>query len=217
MRRGGAAYPRDAPYSRTMASTTREIARDSIRRRLAQVVLQQVIEHGFESVTLPSLAEAAGVSRSTLLRYVGSKAEAVVGSLMEIGAAVADDLRARPAGEHPWLALRHAMDRIISGHTRAGVRTADLTRTIYTDSALAGAMWLQRDTWASQLHVALRDREPDAAPADLRALAFAAIACLDTAAHAWLEDQASDFGAHLDAAFAAVAAVGRTGPDAGAG
>lgn len=187
-----------------MSNTTRQIARDSIRERLTRVVLDQVIEHGYEGITLNSLADAAGVSRSTLLRYVGTKEEAIVGGVMAVGDDLAHALRIRPADERAWVALRRAMDLVVDGHAHSGGNAHLITHTIYGNRALAGAMWRERSTWSMNLAAALAERYPDADPADLSALSFAAIACLDTATHRWLADPETAFGIHLDRAYDAV-------------
>jgi AcrR family transcriptional regulator len=190
-----------------MTSTTREIARDSIRDRLTQVVLEQVVEHGYDAVTLNSLADAAGVSRSTLLRYVGSKEDAVVGGVMAFGDHVAAALRGRPAAESAWVAVRRALDVVVDGHAHSGDHGLRITQTIYGNRALAGAMWLERSTWSERLRTALSERHPDADPADLAALSFLAIAALDTATYAWLADPQTPYATHLDAAFDAASRV----------
>ena len=78
---------------------TREIARAAVRAELARVAFGLFRQQGFDNVTLSDLAAAAGVSRSTFLRYFGSKEEAVLSAFDAQGDQVADTLRARPADE----------------------------------------------------------------------------------------------------------------------
>jgi AcrR family transcriptional regulator len=58
-------------------------------------------EQGYESTTLPQIAEAAGVSRTTLLRYFPSKGAIIWHDVDGLNEAVAAALRAVPA-ERPW-------------------------------------------------------------------------------------------------------------------
>src|SRR5262245_52421525 len=95
-------------------TSTRDIARAAIRNRLAQVAFDLFRRKGFDQVTVNDLAEAAGVSRSTFLRYFASKEEAVLCAFDSQGDLVAAALRDRPAGEGDWTALRRALDVAIS-------------------------------------------------------------------------------------------------------
>lgn len=53
------------------------------------------------------------MSRSTLLRYFGTKEDAVLGAFDGHDRRVADALRARPADEDEWTTLRRALDSVI--------------------------------------------------------------------------------------------------------
>ncbi|UUU29794.1 TetR/AcrR family transcriptional regulator [Streptomyces sp. CA-210063] len=90
---------------------TRAIARTAIRAELAQVALDLFLREGFDKVTPDDLAAAAGVSRTTFRRYFGSKEEAVLSVLDAHGRQVADAVRARPADEGDWTALRQCRRR----------------------------------------------------------------------------------------------------------
>ncbi|WP_225858877.1 TetR family transcriptional regulator [Streptomyces albicerus] len=59
-------------------TSTRDIARAAIRAELAQVAFELFRRQGFDKVTFDGLAKAAGVSRSTFLRYFGTKEDAVL-------------------------------------------------------------------------------------------------------------------------------------------
>ncbi|WP_262402175.1 TetR/AcrR family transcriptional regulator [Actinomadura sp. CNU-125] len=187
------------------ALSTREIAHDAIRTRLAHVTLQEVMRHGFDGVTLHELASAAGVSRSTYLRYLGSKENAVLVGLSAIGEDLAERLGARPAAEDDWQALRRAMDLITETQNQDDTAALNLTKLLKSDASLGGAQWQHRRSWRDALTSVLLGRAPGRSHLATAALAAAALGCLDAATDAWTDsDGALDFDAALDEAFASL-------------
>ncbi|UHH16380.1 TetR/AcrR family transcriptional regulator [Streptomyces malaysiensis] len=93
---------------------TRDIGRSAIREELARVALGLFSRESFEAVTLDDLAASAGVSRSTFLRYFGSKEEVVLFTFDPLGDQMAEALRARPADEDHWTALRRAVEPAVA-------------------------------------------------------------------------------------------------------
>lgn len=57
---------------------TREISRHAVRAELARVAFNRFCLTGFNQVTFADLSKAAGVSRSTFLRYFGTKEDVVL-------------------------------------------------------------------------------------------------------------------------------------------
>ncbi|MGP2442703.1 TetR/AcrR family transcriptional regulator [Streptomyces sp. JW3] len=189
--------------------TSREIAHAAIRERLAQVTLEQVLHHGYDRLTLNDLAAASGVSRSTFLRYLGSKEDAVLAGLAATGSRLADELLARPSTEGRWPSLRRAMDYIARLQHQDDAGALNLTRLINATSSLGGAQWRHQLSWRTSLTTALRRRSPDLSPVTATALAAAALGCLDAATATWVESGGElDFGALLDEAFGALGPVG---------
>src|SRR6266700_3918991 len=115
---------------------TRDIARAAIRAQLAQVAFDLFRRKGFDQVTVNDLAEAAGVSRSTFLRYFRTKEEAVLCAFDTQGEQVADALRARPADEDDWTALRRALDTVIEQHRQDLAGALAMTRLVQETPAL---------------------------------------------------------------------------------
>ena len=107
-------------------TNTRDIARAAVRAELAQVAFELFRSEGFDKVTLDDLAAAAGVSRSTVLRYFGTKEDRKV----------ADALRARPADEDDWTALRHALDAVIGRYHEDPAGALATTRLVYDTPSL---------------------------------------------------------------------------------
>ncbi|MFD6100517.1 TetR/AcrR family transcriptional regulator [Nocardiopsis flavescens] len=84
----------------------REIKKERTRRRIHQSALRLVVERGLDAVTVEEIAAGAEVSRRTFSNYFAGKEDACLygdTSAMEDFLAA---LRARPAHESAWTALR---------------------------------------------------------------------------------------------------------------
>lgn len=189
-------------------TTTRDIARAAVRTKLAQVALELFQREGFEQVTVNDLAAAAGVSRSTFLRYFSSKEEAVLGALDAQGDQVADALRSRPADEDDWTALRHALDTLIEPYRQDPAGVLATTRLILDTPALCTRQREKQHHWRPALAQALAERGGAPRPAALApsVRAAAALDCLNIAVDHWTtSDGELDLVDLLDEAFAALA------------
>src|SRR3954470_16234796 len=95
------------------APTLRDHAREALRYEVQRQAWLLFSEHGFEATTVDRIAAAAGMSRRTFFRYFASKDHLVLARMVEWGAALVQDLEARPATETPWMALRKAFQLIV--------------------------------------------------------------------------------------------------------
>lgn len=202
---------------------TRDIARAAVRAELGQVAFELFRREGFEKVTLDDLAAAAGVSRSTFLRYFGTKEDAVLGAFDAKGDRVADALRARPADEDDWTALRRALDTAIETYRQNPADALALTRLVRDTPALCARQLEKQHGWRPALAHALAERsgmrvpgaegrgstdssdssEPPTLTQWVRAAA--ALDCLDVALDQWTtSDGRHDLVALLDEAFTAL-------------
>lgn len=77
----------------------RERKKRQTRQRIHRAALELAIQHGPDGVTADDIAAAAGISPRTFFNYFDTKDEAFVGGGGRAPETVADDLRARPAGE----------------------------------------------------------------------------------------------------------------------
>ncbi len=185
-------------------TSTRGIARAAIRAKLAEVALDLFRREGFDRVTVNDLAAAAGVSRSTFLRYFTGKEEAVLAAFDDQGRRVADSLRARPSDEDDWTALRRALDTVIERYRRDPAGALDLTRLVKQTPALCAKHLEKQSGWRPMLATVLAGRGDGAAGDGLRpaVMAAAALDCLNIAVDRWTDsDGALDLENLVNEAF----------------
>ncbi|MFJ1749271.1 TetR/AcrR family transcriptional regulator [Streptomyces sp. NPDC088116] len=194
--------------SGTARTNTRDIARAAVRAELAQVAFDLFRREGFHGVTLDDLAAAAGVSRSTFLRYFGTKEDAVLGAFDAHGGQAADALRARPAAEDDWTALRRALDTVIERYHEDPAGALATTRLVRDTPALCARQLEKQHGWRPALGRALAERDGSSRSATIgqTVRAAAALDCLNVAIDHWTaSDGRLDLADLLDEAFAALA------------
>lgn len=178
-----------------------------MRAELAERALGLFLREGYEAVTITDLAAAAGVSRSTLLRHFSTKEDVVLSTADAHGVKVADALRARPAEEDDWTALRRAFDVNVQPYRQDPDRALALTRLVLDVRALRAHGLEKQDGWQALLAGALAQRAGSSVPT-LRhwVWAGAALVCMNVAVHQWsASDGQLDLVALLDDAFATLA------------
>lgn len=84
----------------------RERKKRRTRAELSWAAIRLVVEHGYDAVKVEEIAAAAGVSTRTFNNYFSSKGEAIAARHLDRSLQVAEDLRARPADEPIWTAIR---------------------------------------------------------------------------------------------------------------
>ncbi|MFI9759560.1 TetR/AcrR family transcriptional regulator [Streptomyces sp. NPDC051963] len=191
----------------TGRTRTRDIARAAVRAELAEVAFELFLREGYDQVTLDDLASAAGVSRSTFLRYFGTKEEAVLSAFDAHGAQVADALRERPSDEDDWVALRRALDTVIEHYRRDPAGALATTRLVRNTPALCTRQLEKQQGWRPGLAQALAERAGTSGPPalGLTVKAAAALDCLNIALDHWTaSDGRLDLIDLLDEAFAAL-------------
>jgi AcrR family transcriptional regulator len=198
------------PRASAPAAKTRDIARTAVQTELAQAAFDLFLDRGFQGLTIGDFADAAGVSRSTFLRYFGDKEEAVLWVVEARGGQLADAIRARPAREGDWTALRRAFEDVFASDLEEPDGIAlKRTRMIREDPALAARQLEKQQTyWRPAVAQALADRagrsEGPSVADEVRAAA--ALGCMDVAVARWIASDAGiDLFDVLDEAFAGVA------------
>ncbi|MFC8916747.1 TetR family transcriptional regulator [Streptomyces sp. NPDC047821] len=202
----------------TLAERKRQLVTDE----LTEAALQLLALKGFDAVTIDEIATSAGVSKRTFFRYFASKEDVVVQFLAGMGADIHAELAARPAGEPPSVALRHAVLVPVTACGDHAERALRVVRLILRTPALLArflerqAQW--RDDLAAELARRLRlDPATDLYP---RLAAGMALDAFDAVLHRWSDsDGTEDPTALTGRAFAVIApaldAV-RPGPARGA-
>ncbi|MEU6200895.1 TetR family transcriptional regulator [Streptomyces sp. NPDC047061] len=188
-------------------TTTRDIARGAVRAELARAAFGLFRSEGYENVTVNDLAAAAGVSRSTFLRYFGSKEEAVLGVFDTHGEHVAAALSARPVAEDDWTALRRALDTALEHYRRDPDSALAMTRLVKDTPALCASRLGKQSGWRPALANALAERTGSAEQPTLThaVRVAAALDCLNVALDHWTDsDGRLDLPSLLDEAFAAL-------------
>lgn len=151
------------------------------------------LEHGFEETTVDQVVAAAGISRRSFFRYFGTKEDIVFGDLAEQGPVILEALRARPDDEPIWDALTHAFSVLTT--LISPERGALIGRLVTTSSALRAAHLEKHLRWQEVLapEVERRVGTGDAPPGLVGAAIVAtALACLDAASTAWLQQGGGD-------------------------
>lgn len=218
----------------------RERTRRAVQGELLLVALDLFATQGFETTTVDQIASAAGLSRRSFFRYFGTKEEVLTQTLEALGQELAEHLRARPATEPSWTALRRAFDPLIeqmTGEKRALV----MTRLMIDTPALQASHLQKLTSWSRALaevleeraargpgddpatHLATDDTDDTVDHADRRleadAVSGAAVGCLVAAQEEWARAEGTrPLGELVDATMGAVARSARASDDAqGAG
>ncbi len=90
-------------------SDLRERRRVELRERIDRVALELFAREGYDAVTVEAIAEAAGISLSTLFRHVPTKEELLVGVVRTGRAVVVQAFAERPATEPVGASLAAAL------------------------------------------------------------------------------------------------------------
>ncbi len=90
-------------------SGLRDRKKQATRRALGEAALRLAAERGLENVRVEDIAEAADVSVRTFSNYFRTKYDAITALALERASDLGDALRARPADEPLWPAIRAAV------------------------------------------------------------------------------------------------------------
>ncbi|MFD6876488.1 MULTISPECIES: TetR family transcriptional regulator [unclassified Streptomyces] len=158
-----------------------------VSNELTEAALRLLALKGFDVVTIDEIATTAGVSKRTFFRYFASKEDVVVQFLADMGAGIAAELAARPPGERPSEALRHAVSVPLGACGDHPDRALPVVRLILRTPALRARFLERQAEWRDNLAAELARRLELDVESDLypRLAAGMAMTAFDTALHRW--------------------------------
>jgi AcrR family transcriptional regulator len=186
-----------------MAERKRQLVRDE----LAEAAVKLLAYQGFEETTVDQIVAAVGMSRRTFSRYFESKEDVVVHLLAGAGAQLCAELRARPAGEPPAVALRRALAPLIGHGAAQPDKFLRVTRLILDTPALHARFLERQSHWQDDVTMILAERAGLDPRTDLRPALAAGVAltAFRIALRRWADsDAATDMNELTDRAFAVI-------------
>jgi AcrR family transcriptional regulator len=166
----------------------REQTRAVVRSLLARTALELFAAKGYDNTTVEDVAAAAGVSRRTLFNYFRNKEDLALSSLSEQGELIAARFAERPAEEDVWESLRAAF-QVLEDIEITAERRLEIVTLLFgegNESLRAGHAEKQA-RWQDLLTPLIEPRLPKSKHRTLeaRAIAAAAITCLQAANEEW--------------------------------
>jgi AcrR family transcriptional regulator len=167
-------------------TSIREQTRAVVRSLLARTALELFAAKGYDNTTVEEVAAAAGVSRRTLFNYFRNKEDLALYSLSEQGEVIAARFAERPVEEDVWESLRAAFQVLLEIEMSPERRLEIVTLLFGNDSLRAGHAEKQA-RWQDLLAPLIEPRLPDSDHRllEARAIAAAAITCLQAANEEW--------------------------------
>jgi AcrR family transcriptional regulator len=187
----------------------RERKKLRVRTQLTEAALALFSEHGFEATTVDDIVEKVEVSRRTFFRYFDSKEDVVLDFTDRVGEEVRASLVARPPGEPPLTAVRHALAALVAVYSADRDRALLLARLATESPAIRARRLDKQAGWQPWLAGEIARRLLLAPDRDLLPQLIAAItlAVVEVAVRIWLADRGrTSLGALVDNAFDAIEA-----------
>ncbi|MFB7187478.1 TetR family transcriptional regulator [Streptomyces sp. NPDC056230] len=182
--------------------------RQLVSNELTEAALQLLALKGFDAVTIDEIVTAAGVSKRTFFRYFASKEDVVVQFLADMGTGIRAELAARPVGERPSVALRHAVAVPIAACADHSDRALRVVQLILRTPALLARFLERQAKWRSDLTAELTHRPGPVPDTDLypQLAAGMALAAFDAVLQRWSDSDGTEDPMELiDRAFAVIA------------
>jgi AcrR family transcriptional regulator len=186
----------------------RERTRRAVRTEISSIGMRLFLQQGFDNTSVEQIAAGVGIPSRSFFRYFGTKEDVVLGNLAEAGLALQAALRARPAGEDPWTALRAACGVLMIATMDDLEASRRMSRMLLETPSLRARHLEKQLQWQTLLVPDIQERlgpaphQPDSRAA---ALVAAALSCLDAATAAWGQSDAdTPLAVLLDDAIAAV-------------
>ena len=164
----------------------RQQTRAVVRSLIAQTAMAVFAERGYDETTVEEVAAAAGVSRRTLFNYFKSKEDLALSGLSEQGERIAARFAASGADEDIWESLRAAF-RMLEEIETTAERRLELVTLLFGSESLRAGHAEKQARWQELLAPQIEQRLPlsDHRSLEARAIAAAAITCLQAATEEW--------------------------------
>jgi AcrR family transcriptional regulator len=164
----------------------REQTRAVVRSLLARTALELFAANGYDNTTVDDVAAAAGVSRRTLFNYFRNKEDLALSSLSEQGELIAARFAERPTDEDVWESLRAAF-QVLAEIDTTPERRLELVKLLFGNETLRAGHAEKQARWQDLLAPLIEPRLPESQHRNLeaRAIAAAAITCLQAANEEW--------------------------------
>ena len=165
----------------------REQTRSVVRSLLARTAIELFAAKGYDNTTLDEVAAAAGVSRRTLFNYFRNKEDLALSGLSEQGELIAARFAERPADEDPWTSLRAAF-QVLEEIDMSAERQLEMVTLLFGNESLRAGHAEKQARWQDLFAPLIEPRLPDSERRALqaRAIAAAAITCLQAATEEWM-------------------------------
>jgi AcrR family transcriptional regulator len=148
-----------------METGLRERKKQETRIALSWAAVRLTVERGYGNVRIEDIAAEAGVSLRTFRNYFSSKAEAIAARHVERQLQISAELRARPADEPLWVAIRAAIEQHLTlgaegrgGHEKPDEQWLAGVRLMMTEPALLGEMAKANEAAGGELAAAIAER-----------------------------------------------------------
>jgi AcrR family transcriptional regulator len=167
--------------------TLRERKKAATRQSLHEVALRLAVEHGLDGVTVEDIADDVGVSRRTFSNYFANKEDAILHADRERTVELVALLKARPADEPPWPALREAIGELYRARALPDPEWVAQLRLLRRHPSLLAQQASDHIALEQDLTAVLVAREYEVDEETARLMAATFLATVRTASVVWLE------------------------------
>lgn len=167
--------------------------RQAMRVEVGEVACRLFAERGFDKTTVDQIAAEAGLSRTSVFRYFGTKEDIALVSMDTWGEQIALRLAGRPERESSWLALRRCFDVMVEVRDQSPESELPYWRMLCETPELKSRHWERQLGWQEALIPEVVRRNPAGRTGvtnlEARVLVGSALVCLGIATDAWLADK----------------------------
>ncbi|WP_424533321.1 TetR/AcrR family transcriptional regulator [Sphaerisporangium viridialbum] len=184
----------------------RERKKAETRQAVHEAALRLAVEHGLDHVTVEAIADAANVSRRTFSNYFASKEDALLYGDEQRIRLMVERVRARPAEEPAWQALREAVGDIYRETGGPEREWAVRTSLAKRHPSLLARQLANHANLERELAEAIARRGDGDSGTRPRVLAAAFLLAMRIATHMWTdENESRTLGEVMDEVFGEMA------------